>query len=170
MATGVRVGITLACTECKRRNYETNKSKRNTPDRVELRKYCRWCGRHTAHRETRYVARSRQQRRERRAAQGLEPAVAAGAAAPPASPPGRPTARGGGEPERERRRAEARVEAAPRAGFVRESVAELKKVEWPSRQQVITGTVVVIIAVAIVGVYLWLADQAFKNLVEKVLI
>jgi large subunit ribosomal protein L33 len=53
MATGVRVGITLACTECKRRNYETNKSKRNTPDRVELRKYCRWCGRHTAHRETR---------------------------------------------------------------------------------------------------------------------
>ena len=33
-----------------------------------------------------------------------------------------------------------------------------------------TGTIVVIIAVAIVGVYLWIADQAFKNLVEKVLI
>jgi large subunit ribosomal protein L33 len=29
------------------------KSKRNTPDRVEFRKYCRWCGTHTAHRETR---------------------------------------------------------------------------------------------------------------------
>ena len=53
MATGVRVGITMACTECKRRNSETNKSKRNTPDRVELRKYCRWCGQHTLHRETR---------------------------------------------------------------------------------------------------------------------
>jgi large subunit ribosomal protein L33 len=51
--TGVREKITLACTECKRRNYESTKSKRNTPDRVELRKYCRWCGRHTVHRETR---------------------------------------------------------------------------------------------------------------------
>jgi large subunit ribosomal protein L33 len=51
--TGVRVAITLACTECKRRNYQTLKSKRNTPDRVELAKYCRWCGSHTPHRETR---------------------------------------------------------------------------------------------------------------------
>jgi large subunit ribosomal protein L33 len=51
--TGVRVAITLACTECKRRNYQTVKSKRNTPDRVELNKHCRWCGRHTPHRETR---------------------------------------------------------------------------------------------------------------------
>jgi large subunit ribosomal protein L33 len=51
--TGVREKITLACTECKRRNYESTKSKRNTPDRVELKKYCRWCGRHTVHRETR---------------------------------------------------------------------------------------------------------------------
>jgi large subunit ribosomal protein L33 len=51
--TGVREKITLACTVCKRRNYESAKSKRNTPDRVELKKYCRWCGRHTPHRETR---------------------------------------------------------------------------------------------------------------------
>jgi len=51
--TGVREKITLACVECKRRNYESKKSKRNTPDRVELKKYCRWCKQHTAHRETR---------------------------------------------------------------------------------------------------------------------
>ena len=51
--TGVRVAITLACTECKRRNYESMKSKRNTPDRVELNKFCPNCGKHTAHRETR---------------------------------------------------------------------------------------------------------------------
>jgi large subunit ribosomal protein L33 len=31
----------------------STKSKRNTPDRLEVRKYCRWCGTHTAHRETR---------------------------------------------------------------------------------------------------------------------
>lgn len=53
MASDVRIGVTLACEECKRRNYETNKSRRNTPDRIEMRKYCRWCGRHTPHKETR---------------------------------------------------------------------------------------------------------------------
>jgi large subunit ribosomal protein L33 len=42
-----------ACEECKRRNYQTNKSKRNNPERLQLRKYCRWCRRHTPHRETR---------------------------------------------------------------------------------------------------------------------
>ncbi len=54
MARGdVRIAVTLACEDCKRRNYQTNKSRRNSPDRVELRKYCRWCGKHTAHKETR---------------------------------------------------------------------------------------------------------------------
>jgi large subunit ribosomal protein L33 len=45
--------ITLACTECKRRNYTTRKNKKNTPDRLERAKYCRWCRKHTVHRETR---------------------------------------------------------------------------------------------------------------------
>ena len=54
MARGdVRIAVTLACDECKRRNYQTEKSKRNDPNRIELRKYCRSCGRHTGHRETR---------------------------------------------------------------------------------------------------------------------
>ena len=101
------------------------------------------------------MARSRQQRRERRAEQAGEPRANARAASAP----------------REARPAPAPATVSqPRGGFVRESYAELKKVEWPSRQQVITGTIVVIVAVAIVGVYLWIADQAFKNLVEKVLI
>ena len=45
--------VTLACQECKRRNYHTNKNKKNDPDRIELKKYCRWCGTHTVHKETR---------------------------------------------------------------------------------------------------------------------
>lgn len=49
----MRVIIALACTECKRRNYTTTKNKRNTSDRLELKKYCRWCGKHTIHKETR---------------------------------------------------------------------------------------------------------------------
>jgi large subunit ribosomal protein L33 len=51
--TDTRPKITLACTVCKHRNYTTIKNRRNDPDRLELKKYCRWCGRHTAHRETR---------------------------------------------------------------------------------------------------------------------
>lgn len=54
MARGdVRIAVTLACDECKRRNYQSQKSKRNHPGRIELSKYCRWCSRHTPHRETR---------------------------------------------------------------------------------------------------------------------
>jgi large subunit ribosomal protein L33 len=49
MARGdVRIAVTLACEDCKRRNYQTKKSKRNNPDRITLRKYCKWCRRHTA--------------------------------------------------------------------------------------------------------------------------
>jgi large subunit ribosomal protein L33 len=54
MARGdVRIAVTLACEQCKRRNYQTNKSKRNNPDRITLRKFCKWCRAHTSHRETR---------------------------------------------------------------------------------------------------------------------
>ena len=45
--------ITLACTECKRRNYTSMKDKRKSPNRLELKKYCRFCNSHTVHRETR---------------------------------------------------------------------------------------------------------------------
>jgi large subunit ribosomal protein L33 len=49
----VRVKITLACGECKQRNYATTKNKKNDPDRIELSKYCRFCKKHTPHKETR---------------------------------------------------------------------------------------------------------------------
>jgi len=50
---GDRMVITLACPDCKRRNYSTPKNKRNDADRMELSKYCPVCHKHTAHRETR---------------------------------------------------------------------------------------------------------------------
>ncbi len=52
-ATEVRPKITLACVECKERNYITVKNRRNDPDRIQLRKFCPRDGRHTMHRETR---------------------------------------------------------------------------------------------------------------------
>lgn len=48
----MRVKVTLACTECKQRNYNTMKNKKNTPDRLEMNKYCPFCKKHTLHRET----------------------------------------------------------------------------------------------------------------------
>ena len=46
------VKITLSCTECKPRNYNKTKNKKNNPDRIEMKKYCRFCKKHTVHRET----------------------------------------------------------------------------------------------------------------------
>jgi preprotein translocase SecE subunit len=106
---------------------------------------------------------TRQQRRERRS---QEPALAGG---PPAAPPRRPTAVGGGEPLRVEPHREGRG-GIPGIRFLRESWAELKKVEWPSQHQVITGTTVVLIACVIVGAYLYANDIVWKHVVQNFLI
>ena len=49
----VRTHIILACTECKERNYITEKNRRNDPTRLELVKFCSRCRGHKPHRETR---------------------------------------------------------------------------------------------------------------------
>jgi large subunit ribosomal protein L33 len=48
----MRDTVTLACQTCKRRNYNTTKNKKKTTERLEFSKYCRFCRKHTAHRET----------------------------------------------------------------------------------------------------------------------
>ncbi len=48
----MRDRVTLACTECKQRNYTSNKNKKNNTERIELNKYCKFCKKHTLHRET----------------------------------------------------------------------------------------------------------------------
>jgi large subunit ribosomal protein L33 len=42
----------MACTDCKSRNYFTTKNKRKHAQRVEWKKYCRRCGSHTLHKES----------------------------------------------------------------------------------------------------------------------
>lgn len=48
----MRTKVILACTECKNRNYNTMKNKKNNPDRLELKKYCPHCRKETLHKET----------------------------------------------------------------------------------------------------------------------
>jgi preprotein translocase subunit SecE len=112
---------------------------------------------------------TRQQRRARRAQQ--EPALAGG---PPSRPPARPTANGGSEPQRRPDAGRPRQAEERRGGgpfhFIQESIAELKKVEWPNQKAVISGTAVVLIACVIVGTFLWLNDELWKYVVQHVLL
>jgi preprotein translocase subunit SecE len=106
---------------------------------------------------------TRRQRRDQRKSSGApKPAPKAGAqrnrSQPQVRPGMQPTSTQTGRRERQRGR------------FVRESWAELNKVEWPSRSQVVQGTIVVIIACVIVGTYLYAADQVFKPFVRTVLL
>ena len=48
----MRTKVTLACQECKQRNYDSMKNKKNDPDRLEISKFCRFCKKHTSHKET----------------------------------------------------------------------------------------------------------------------
>ena len=51
---GVFMGdkIILTCTECLSRNYTTKKNKKTHTERMELKKFCKKCGKHTIHKET----------------------------------------------------------------------------------------------------------------------
>ncbi|MGZ4320443.1 MAG: preprotein translocase subunit SecE [Gaiellaceae bacterium] len=109
---------------------------------------------------------TRAQRRARREAREQQ------GGAPPRRPDvARPTANGGGGPERrpaERAPAPHRERRIFGVSFIRESWGELQKVEWPTQNQLVQGTVVVLVACIIVGVFLWLSDEVFRRLVQQV--
>jgi preprotein translocase SecE subunit len=104
----------------------------------------------------------RQRRDARRAAGDQQPEDSSGGQ--PAGAP-QPAAAGAGSSA-----PMVEVEPRRRGGFIRESWAELKKVDWPNRAQTIQGTVVVIVAVIVVGAYLWGVDQIIRPFVRDVLL
>lgn len=46
-----RERVTLQCSECKEENYRTEKNKKNTTERLDLKKYCPRCKKATEHKE-----------------------------------------------------------------------------------------------------------------------
>lgn len=46
-----RQRVTLKCSECKNENYRTEKNKRNTTEKLELKKFCDHCRKTTLHKE-----------------------------------------------------------------------------------------------------------------------
>jgi preprotein translocase SecE subunit len=109
------------------------------------------------------VARStRQQRRQRREQAAGTPPLR------PATKP-RPTAEEEPKEPKEPRSVERPDDVRPGVPgfrFIQESWAELKKVEWPNQQQLVSGTAVVIVACLITGTYLYLNDQVWQFVVE----
>ena len=51
-------------------------------------------------------------------------------------------------------------------GFGRESRAEVRKVVWPTRQETVQTTLMVIVAVIILGILLWLIDMVLVSAVQ----
>ena len=43
--------ITFQCADCRRKNYTSTKNRKTHTERLELKKYCKWCRHHTAHKE-----------------------------------------------------------------------------------------------------------------------
>jgi preprotein translocase subunit SecE len=54
--------------------------------------------------------------------------------------------------------------------FIREAIAELKKVEWPTQEKVVSGTAVVLVACVLVGVFLYVNDRVWTYLVQHILL
>ena len=119
----------------------------------------------------------RRARREARDPSGVLAPAGSAAAAPPGRPPKvPPVAQSGADgPGRESKapvesKAPGHVPGSGVIGFIRESAAELKKVEWPTQAQVVTGTTVVLIACIIVGVFLYANDELWKRIVENIVV
>lgn len=55
-------------------------------------------------------------------------------------------------------------------GFFRDIIQELKKVIWPTRQQLIKNTVTVIVVCAIMGILIWLFDWGVSALIKTLVI
>ena len=113
----MRVKVTLRCSECKQRNYNTMKNKKNDPDRLEMKKY--------SARSTPFTTRPSKE------------------------------ARIMAEVKKENwfKRTWGKVKK-----YFRELRSELKKVVWPTPQQVLKNTAIVACCVVAVGVFIWLFD------------
>ena len=107
----------------------------------------------------------RQQRRQRRAEKdGTPPLRPAPRPQPVEEKPAVVAAAPSAERSTEGRR------GFPGVRFVRESIAELKKVEWPTQQKVVSGTAVVIVACVLVGAFLYVNDRVWSYLVQHILL
>ncbi len=53
--------------------------------------------------------------------------------------------------------------------FFKEVKLELRKVTWPGRSEVANSTTVVLIAVGIIGLFLWIVDLMLQGIVGQIM-
>jgi preprotein translocase subunit SecE len=53
--------------------------------------------------------------------------------------------------------------------YVSDVRTEMKRVTWPSRQEIYGTTVMVLITTFLFGLYFWICDQAFRLTVSRIL-
>jgi preprotein translocase subunit SecE len=53
--------------------------------------------------------------------------------------------------------------------YVREAKDELKKVTWPSRDEVTSFTIVVVVAIFAISIFLWAVDSGLMYLIKTVM-
>ena len=154
----MRVKITLRCNECKQRNYNTVKNKKNDPDRLEMNKYCPFCRKHTVHNETKSVSSEKESRVSNMAEnEKMEQTQAASEKAPKAQ-------------KDKKSEKKSKPSTFDRIGrWLRELKSELKKVQWPSKKQTMNNTVIVIACVLVVGVFIWLFDFVAGGLINTLI-
>jgi preprotein translocase subunit SecE len=100
------------------------------------------------------------------AADAPQPASAAARRERASGPATRPGAGGKDHPTRPRGTRDTKASPQARAlRFLREVVAELRKVIWPTRKQLVTYTVVVLVFVSVMVAYVALLDFGFGKAV-----
>ena len=52
--------------------------------------------------------------------------------------------------------------------FLHDTRVEMKQVTWPSREEVISTTWIVVVTVAFFGVFLWLVDLGVQRVVQAI--
>lgn len=48
----MREQVILECTVCKQRNYLSTRDRRKQPEKIEVKKYCKFDRKHTLHKES----------------------------------------------------------------------------------------------------------------------
>ena len=140
MAAGARVKITLRCEECKQRNYNTVKNKKNTSDRLERSKYCPFCRKHTKHVETKSTMAEEKKT-------NTAPAKAVSAV----------------------KKDETELGFFQKIGkWFREMKSELKKVIWPTPQTLRNNTLISLGMMVISAIVIWGFDE-FAQMVVRLI-
>ena len=144
MAADARIKITLRCEECKQRNYNTVKNKKNTSDRLERNKYCPFCRKHTKHVETKEVLKGCVKRAEEKKT-STAPAKPVTAVKKDDTKPG----------------------FFKRIGkWFREMKSELKKVIWPTPKTLLNNTLISVVMMVASAIVIWGFDELAQMLVR----